>query len=100
MPFPARGRRALVVLAAIAAGLVAASPAAAAFPAPTIAPEAGSPGNGVHTTNTHPSFTIDPGVSPVDGTTPNPFDWCFVPTDSGQVNCSAPGGTTSPASAA
>src|SRR5206468_1633877 len=97
MPFHARGRRALFALAALAAGLVVASPAVAVFPAPAITPDAGSPANGAHTTNKNPSFTITTDVNPGDGN-PYPFDWCFVPTGSA-VNCSSPQGTSSPATA-
>jgi len=89
MPFHALGRRALVVLAALGAALVAATPAVAAFLPPAIS-------GPTHTTNPQPSFAVD-GVG-------NPFDWCFVsgnvPTSGPQpaAVCATPEGTTSPAS--
>src|SRR5438309_1067114 len=90
MPFSARGRRALVVLAALIASAAAASPAAA-FNAPAIS-------GPTDTNNPQPSFSVDGGG--------NPFDWCFAsgdaPVSGAQPSavCATPDGTSSPASPA
>jgi hypothetical protein len=68
MPFHARGRRALLVLAALGAGLVAASPAVAVPLDPVIS---GGPTVGQHVRgDAVPAFTVTPSDA-------NPVDWCY-----------------------